>query len=248
MIQHSPGTSRTCRNINQPERESSTARTSLFRGLVVAQDGTPQRKRVDPSYIEGLDVGQLFNDLTGDVYEDPDIVFVAYLGKRAIEFAPDGGGVVLDHDVPLDDSRCAFSTTDDGKRCKPKATTFADYLVFLPESEELLVWSAKSTSLREARRVNSFLRRALRIGDVLIASPPAWARTFKARVVDVPGTNPYYAIRFAPGGVTPEALRKSCADFYQANKNLEIQVAKSDAPVDDAPAPAGAITQDDIPY
>ena len=149
-------------------------------------------------------------------------------------------------------TRVATSPPDEnGKRVKPVATVFADYLLLLPETEDLVIWSAKSTAHKEARRINMLLRKPLRIGNTRIARPPAWARTYEVVTKEVPGDNPYFAIRYKPSTVTPEEIRSMCAAFHEQHKNLAVKVADSeiqDAAAEGREREPGEEGDADIPY
>lgn len=132
--------------------------------LVVCQSMTPQRKREDPSYIKGLDEGHLFNTLDGKNYGEGPINFtvIKFLGKRGIEFydpKTDGLSGVKDFNVALTDERMEFTTdANSGKRLKPKATLFYDYLILLTETNEILALSLKGTQIKVAQKLNSLMK------------------------------------------------------------------------------------------
>jgi hypothetical protein len=137
--------------------------------LGLAQSNSPQVKRGNPKTIDGLREGDLFNDLTQQVYgEGPlEIVVIRYLGHRAMQFRDmkEGGGVI-DFNVPLDDPRCQFTdgppdpVTGKPTRVKPIATHFYDYLVWLPETSEIVALSMKGTSLKAAKESNDTMAEA----------------------------------------------------------------------------------------
>jgi hypothetical protein len=63
--------------------------------IALCQSNTPQRKKSDPKYIEGLDEGMFFNTATGRVYgESFRFIPIKYF-KQRILFYPidDGGGI-----------------------------------------------------------------------------------------------------------------------------------------------------------
>jgi hypothetical protein len=197
--------------------------------LSLAQAMSPQLKKTDPKYIQGLSEGQLYNDLTTENYgEGPiEMVVIMFLGKRAMEFAPmDEGGGIVDFDVPLNDPRCAFTTGANGERVKPVATTFYDYLVWLPETSEVCALSMKNTQLKVAKSLNSLLKLPLKIGDQIVAQPPAWARTFLLGTA-AESKDKYTWANFTlrPKGITDEAVRETAASLYAAyaEKNVVIE-------------------------
>lgn len=135
--------------------------------LCLAQNQSPETTEGDPKYIVGLKAGQLFNNVTKQVYGDSVIVQLVRRDKpRAMIFAPiDEGGGILEPDVPMDDPRTQFGK--DGE--KPTATTFRDYLAVIKPSQELIGLSFKSSGLNCARLMN---------GTILRRQAGIWAGLF----------------------------------------------------------------------
>lgn len=101
--------------------------------LALSQALSPQLTEGNEKLIPGLKVGELFNDLTGEIYGKGPLYFAIIRRDRArgVQFAPiEEGGGVIDPDVPLDDPRMQFTTVD-GKRVKPVATKFYDFIIVL---------------------------------------------------------------------------------------------------------------------
>ena len=110
--------------------------------ILICQSGSPYRKPDDAKQIPGLNELDIFNDLSSENYgRGPlKIVVVKVLPPKHIEFAPmDEGGGVIDFDVPLGDPRTQFTTDAEGHRHKPAATLFRDFLVWLPDQQEVAV-------------------------------------------------------------------------------------------------------------
>lgn len=157
--------------------------------LALAQSGTPQTKKQNDKYIEGLVEGDLFNDLTNERYKTPvAFVVIKYLGRRAMEFYSEEerkknpGSVIKDRNVALDDPRCLPTTDQDGNWVPPVADIFADYLVYLPETSEVVTVTFKNKDLSRngaATTLNSLMRYPLKIDGTVVLQPPAWARTFE---------------------------------------------------------------------
>jgi len=128
--------------------------------LLIAHAQSPQVTKGDPAKIEGLEVGQAFNDLTSEILgEDPiDVIFVRADPPRWVEFDPDDRKVVLDRNVPHGDPRTLWTTNKDGEAVKPAATKFYDYVVLTLPDLEPMALSYKSTGLNIARKLNGVLR------------------------------------------------------------------------------------------
>ena len=121
--------------------------------LALAQALSPQVTEGDPARIEGLQVGDLFNSVTGQRYGKE--VFVQVLRKmplRAMEFrSVDDGGGVVDPNVPIGDPRLAWGNSGDKKADKPQATLFRDFLAVVLPQREIIALSFKSSGISTAK-------------------------------------------------------------------------------------------------
>lgn len=125
--------------------------------MALAQALSPQLQTGDPKEIEGLKAGQFFNNLTGEIYGPGpfEIAVVRADPPRGVEFNPmDEGGGIRDFDVPRDDPRMKFGPNGE----KPTATLFYDYIVVKLDTLEPVALSLKSTGLKTARQLNSFIK------------------------------------------------------------------------------------------
>jgi hypothetical protein len=124
--------------------------------LGLAQGLSPQIDSSKAEYIPGLQQGQFFNTLTQQSYGEGPIPFMVLAGyaPRYIEFYPrkEGGGV-KDFNVPANDPRCQFQPNGD----PPLATKFYDFAIYLLNTEEIVMLSLKSTSLKVARQLNTLI-------------------------------------------------------------------------------------------
>lgn len=145
--------------------------------LSLCQSMTPQRKKTDPKFIEGLDEGDFFNSITGKNY-GPTLKFAPLLWfKSRILFTPmeAGGGLLCRADnakVGVGDPggncvSCEFSQwkrSKDGKRTPPRCTLFHNYLVLvleqdrMPTFESMIALSFKSTALDAATDLNALIQ------------------------------------------------------------------------------------------
>lgn len=201
-----------------------------LQALRLAQSMSPEVKRADPAYVEGLREGDLFNNVTRQNYGDNlDVVIVSALGHRHIEFAPlnDGGGVV-DFNVPDGDPRTEFTTkTVDGKetRVKPVATKFYDYLILalLPEGPKLMTLSFKGTSIKTATRLNALLK------ELSGKGLDTFAQQFTVRTVpDKRGVYNFFNWRVDPAGWVSEAVYHAAAKVYAqfADKDVAAKIQR----------------------
>lgn len=199
--------------------------------LRLAQAMSPQVKRSDPAYIDGLQEGDLYNSLTGEnLGQGPlTIAVLKFLGHRHVEFAPlnEGGGVV-DFAVPDGDPRTLFTSEKvDGRetRIKPKATKFYDYLgIVLPDNRpptltDLLALSMKGTQLKVATKLNTLIK---------LAQVPSFALKFEVRAVsEKKGTYTYFNWRFDRKGWFDEATFNALSAIHDglADKTIDLSQA-----------------------
>lgn len=215
--------------------------------ILICQAGSPYRKPDDPKQIPGLQELDMFNDLSGDNYGRGPLKFVVLkaLPPKYIEFRDmEEGGGVIDFDVKASDPRTQFTTDDEGKRHKPVATMFRDFLVWLPERQEPAVLSMKGSQLKVAVQLNGKIKQPLR-GDLvhpglagkIIQDPPAWARTFSLKTkMDKDATYSWGAYSLTQEGVTPTATRELCSQLATsfAKKNIIIEREAGDDSFDTA--------------
>lgn len=138
----------------------------------IAQAGTPQRKRAEPVYIEGLEEGDFFHVVTRRVWKGQSgLLFLpVFYDKRHIEWKTreDGGGFVADHGYNPD--MLTTCTRDDKNRDRlPNgnhlSTTALYYglVLTLDENNAVVetteaVLSLASTMLKSSRQWNTMMR------------------------------------------------------------------------------------------
>lgn len=141
----------------------------FFRAL---QDGSPQVKKREPTYIEGAEAGMFFNTVTGEIYTgDPGVVMipVAYTPSFT-EWKPKRGGFVRDHGA---DASIMLKTTKGGQDDKEDVLENGNvvsraglYYVFLYNevtgAVSEVAFSLSSTGLSISRKWNTMIR-SLRI-------------------------------------------------------------------------------------
>lgn len=127
--------------------------------LSIAQGLSPQVTRGNAKFIQGLSIGDLFNDLTGQIYQQPLEFFVVRADPpRWIEFIPrEQGGGVKDLNVQPGDPRTFPRRGPNNEFLQPIATQFYDYVIMLWPSQELIALSMKSTALKVARSFNGLI-------------------------------------------------------------------------------------------
>jgi len=197
--------------------------------IAVAQKTSPQLEPDKSEYLEGLKLYQLFNTLTGEIYGNGPLEFVIVRqDKRAMQF--DENMNIVDFNVPVrydvdrgryEDDRLNFHAGDAGKREKPQATLFHEYVVLLADTMEPAVISLKGTSMKAAKALNSFL--TFRKG-------PSWAGKFKVTSASKSAGGFTFAIyKFAPSGAASPELVKQAEEVYEALKGREVHTDRDGA-------------------
>jgi hypothetical protein len=137
--------------------------------LALAQGLSPQiNDPSSPKFIEGLRQGDMFNDLTSEIYGRGPMNFMIVRSdpSRYVEFFPrESGGGVKDLNVPANDPRTRFSVDPvTGQSLKPIATRFYDYIILLypfdhaNPMKNMIALSFKSSGLKTARELNSLIK------------------------------------------------------------------------------------------
>lgn len=91
--------------------------------IAVAQGLSPQLAPDGPKYIQGLAIGQLFNDVTGEVYGKGPIMVVPVLRHvERLQFDPNNRNVVIARDIPWDDERMKWHGDE-----PPVATEYIEF-------------------------------------------------------------------------------------------------------------------------
>jgi hypothetical protein len=139
--------------------ENVTKNDLVLPRVGISQSTHPQLKRGNPLYIEALQQGLFFNDLTNDVYgETLEIIALLKTGSR-IWFKPlkEGGGILC-RSLNGIDGGTVSPTCDTCAKSKwkgeegPECTEFLNFPVILAANKQLAVISFKSTALKPARK------------------------------------------------------------------------------------------------
>lgn len=129
--------------------------------LKLAQDGHDQVKKQKPEYIEGLEPGMFFNDVTGEIYGETVNLVVLKMEHVFIEYKPDRGGFVEYH-TPENAQRVASNPLDwkgkwvrDTGNAEPNTLAETFIYVVLVEGHEkegplLLYWQRSAIKVGES--------------------------------------------------------------------------------------------------
>lgn len=196
--------------------------------LICATSMHPQVKRGDPKLIEDLREGDLFNDLTQEIYgEGPmEIIVIKFLGKRWVQFED---GKVVDGNVPADDPRTEWKKDDEGNSYRD-AVQFYDYLLWLPEKQEMVTFSLKG---QQAAKVgvpfNSLLKSPLKIAGKIELRPPSFARVFEIKTnMEKNDLGSWAVANVRPKRQTDSETLAVCAALYSSFTNRNVVVDTTD--------------------
>jgi len=203
--------------------------------LAIAQSVSPEMIPDSSSYIEGLKLYDLFNDLTQEIYGRGPITFIpARRDVVRIEFIPrkEGGGV-RDFNVPVGDPRNDWSTDPEtGERKKPKATKFVEFVIQMfrkgvnPMPIVLSIKCTNKFASRAADRLTGFIK---------FSDAPIYSGVYTVEAKsEKSDSGPYgvYVIKRA-GFVQDKNLLDYMAVFHENLKGKQIVVDRDES-MDDA--------------
>lgn len=133
--------------------------------LAIAQGLSTQMIPGDSTFIPGLQLFQMFNDMTGEIYGNGPIRFIPVKRDvRLIEFDPENRGVPLDLEVPPGDPRTKWTRNGEGKKVPPRATRFSEFVILMMrdgQPPDPIVLSIKETNKynrKAAERLTGFIK------------------------------------------------------------------------------------------
>lgn len=163
--------------------ENATREDMILPRLAVCQAMSPQRKRSNPGFIEGLQDGQLFNTVTKEIYGDGVTIIPIVYSKSRIYFRPitSGGGIQCQSFNGIDGGTIAPTCAECpnsqfGSEGEPPAcNVFMNVVAALMPRRELIVLSFKSTELKTARAWVTLMK---------ARNKPAFSQVFGVRVIE----------------------------------------------------------------
>jgi hypothetical protein len=206
--------------------------------LRVLQKISPQCDEASGQYIEGAKGGQLFNSVTGELYDGKEgVIFLpCAFQRRFLRWAPrgsDGGykGEYTPEDVALmkADGRVVelegrlYFPADDGsvseKKCDRLTDTRAHYgLVLNNGVASPVLFALGSTQIKKSKLLMTLLSGAkIKSGDKLV-TPPTWMNRIKVTTtLESNDQGSWYGVKFeADGFITDRDLYEAGRDFHNA--------------------------------
>jgi hypothetical protein len=198
----------------------------LIPRLALAQALSPQVTEGDPSRIEGLKPGDLFNSVTGQNYGKSVIVQVLRkMPLRAMEFRSiEAGGGVLDPNVPMNDPRLKWGNSGDKKKDQPRATLFRDFLAVILPQREMIALSFKSSGITAAKNL---------WGLATMANRDCFAVAMKISTSTKLTPKPHQIYKIDPTGWVSETDMRLGEEMYEAVQKIDAGKIHSDDDPDD---------------
>lgn len=221
----------------------------------IIQSNSPQRKKSDGAYIEGIDEGDIYNTVSQEYYTNSDggviVVPCAYhFAYRHWKSREDGGGFLGQYE--RDDKIVAEATRDGSRRILPDGTYLADtadhyVLLVNPDgSFKRAVISMTSTQLKKSRRWMTIMaEEMLKTSSGQVFQAPTFL--FKYRLTTQAEDNDkgsWFGWRIEKVGKL--AYNGDESDIYQAAKAFSEAVNQGDVKV--ATPPSQNSQDDEVPF
>lgn len=207
----------------------------LLPRLGLCQALSPQRRKSDSSYIEGLNEGELFNTVTKEIYGEEIEIVALFFFKNRIKFNPieEGGGIDCISINGVDGGRicpdgcsaCKFSvwgngeTEGDATNDSPLCTVYHNFMAFAMKDNSPVAMSFKSTGLKVSKQF---------LASVRLTNMPMYARKYKITVKEMSsGQNHWFEKQINFIGFPTAEEYKNFEHQYKQLKAMNVQVDMS---------------------
>ena len=187
--------------------------------LELVQALSPCRKKTDASYIEGIEEGMLYNNVTREIYgTDIKLVPVSYRKEYLIWKDRTKGGGFRGAYPTLDIATKALSLLEDGHECEILDTAQHFCLIIKDNGIEEIVVSMAKTKLKCSRKWNSLIR---------ITEVDSFASWYKLSAVTATNANnqEYYSFDVNIGGYVSEEVYRRAEALWSRIDAGEIKVS-----------------------
>lgn len=157
--------------------------------LKIVQTTSGVKKRTNEAYVEGAEVGMIYDTLTREMHDEVLISVVKFDGVHYAEFEPNGGKIVKQwfkdssryeaSEWKNPDKPVGKKITPDGNEIAPSSVFYVLILDPATGFATPAIWSLGGTNQKSARRVNSLAKQPIAHDGVFIADPAMYSRTFK---------------------------------------------------------------------
>lgn len=198
--------------------------------LAVAQALSPQVIEGEEAFIEGLRPGELFNTLTSDSYGRGPVKVIIVKRNKPIFHLIEGEGkdrAITERNLDPQDPRCQW----DGDT-PPLATEFREFFAVHAETGEPLGLSFKSTSIKAAKELDTFI--------TLAKNVPLWGRVYAVTTLQRKNDKGvFFVFKVRPAGYPTEDAFKVAASTAEAwqNQSVKVDDKESAAAEDDMATP-----------
>jgi len=223
--------------------------------LYIAQKNSRQVNKRAPEYIDGLEAGMAFNNLTGKFYDaegDGVDVYVCFFKPVWIEWTPvDAGGGFhgiydRDHEIARTGrQREGRSDIIDLPNGHELVLTHQYYAV-LADSMQPIVIPMSSSNLKASQKLQNLIgERKAQTSSGRVVTLPAYFTKFKIKTVYSENEKGdwFRMVVQAAGPVEDPSVREFCKQFALACQRNEVDVAQ---PIDNTPLDS-VVPDDDIP-
>jgi hypothetical protein len=164
--------------------------------LKLAQDLTPQMKKTKPCYIEGLQLGDFFNDVTGEIYGTHIQLVVLNFERIYLEWLPNRVGLVGYHSPENAQNIATDLTFGKWKHDNNLLNEYYTYYIVLGghEQEGVMIYSLTSTGIKIAKTLNRLM--TTHIMDNGKTAKPYYLLYDVTSHLTPKGENEYYAPKF----------------------------------------------------
>lgn len=205
--------------------------------LYIAQKGSPVVNAKKPEYIEGMNVGDVYNNITGRRWaaeSSPLGFWPCYFRVRHLEWTPqdqgggfhgayDRGDPIVSSGTPRADRRDIIDLPNGHELVMTH-----EYFVILEDGLSPIVIPMSSTQLKASQRMQAMIAECkVKLDNGRVITKPAFSNKYALRTVYAENEKGDW-YRFAPSMVGPErdmGTFRLCKEFALACKNGDIQVA-----------------------
>lgn len=209
---------------NQAGTEGMGQNDLIMPRLSIAQSLSPQLKKQNENFIEGLAVGDMFNTMSGEVYGTEIKVVPLFFFTSFIEFKPisEGGGVIKMYQSIVDVPPADLQFTQDavsGEQVRPKVTEFKNWMSLIIQEgrkPEPVIISFKSSGLKDCKKWNSFIR---------MTNLPAYAKVYTVESIHKnKGNLDWEGLKVTPGPFVPEAFFAEAEGYFNSLKDAGVKM------------------------
>lgn len=187
----------------------------LIPRLGIAQSLSPQLKKTNELFIKGLEVGNLFNTVTNEIYPDQVVIVPLFFFKSFIHFKPikEGGGIVAQYKTAAEVPKGGLDFIEGVNEGKPQVTEFKNWMCLLIQKgkkPEAIVASFKSSALKICRKWTSLIR---------MTNLPAYAKFYNVEAAHKSkGELEWESINILPGEFVPEQFFSEAEQYFNSLK------------------------------